>query len=209
MAEISPDLLADVAEYYTALLAQHGDTPRGVDWNGPESQGLRFTQLARLISQPGKFSLHDLGCGYGALYDFLITCYADFDYMGFDISSDMIKRARARLTGRQNVGFSNETRPSTVADYCVASGIFNVRLNHDDAIWRRHVEATIDLMHRTSRRGFAFNCLTSYSDAEKMKDYLYYGDPGTWFDYCKRRCSRDVALLHDYGLYEFTIIVRK
>jgi len=29
------------------------------------------------------------------------------------------------------------------------------------------------------------------------------------FDYCKRTYSRDVALLHDYGLYEFTILVRK
>jgi hypothetical protein len=29
------------------------------------------------------------------------------------------------------------------------------------------------------------------------------------FDICKRKFSRNVALLHDYGLYEFTILVRK
>lgn len=27
-------LIADVAEYYAEKLAGHGDTPRGVDWNG-------------------------------------------------------------------------------------------------------------------------------------------------------------------------------
>jgi hypothetical protein len=30
-----------------------------------------------------------------------------------------------------------------------------------------------------------------------------------FFDHCKRNFSRQVALLHDYGLWEFTILVRK
>ncbi|MFX7953370.1 class I SAM-dependent methyltransferase, partial [Acinetobacter baumannii] len=57
--------------------------------------------------------------------------------------------------------------------------------------------------------GFSFNCLTSYSDEDRKRDYLYYADPCQLFDLCKRRYSRQVALLHDYGLYEFTILVRK
>jgi hypothetical protein len=42
-----------------------------------------------------------------------------------------------------------------------------------------------------------------------MRNYLYYADPCALFDLCKRRYSKHVALLHDYGLYEFTILVRK
>jgi hypothetical protein len=42
-----------------------------------------------------------------------------------------------------------------------------------------------------------------------MRDDLYYADPRVIFDHCKRSFSRWVALLHDYGLYEFTIIVRR
>jgi hypothetical protein len=41
-----------------------------------------------------------------------------------------------------------------------------------------------------------------------MRDHLYYADPGEFFEICKRVYSRNVALLHDYGLYEFTILVR-
>ena len=41
-----------------------------------------------------------------------------------------------------------------------------------------------------------------------MRPDLFYADPCWLFDQCKRRHSRDVALLHDYGLYEFTILVR-
>jgi hypothetical protein len=72
-----------------------------------------------------------------------------------------------------------------------------------------NVEETLDALDRTSRSGFAFNCLTSYSDADKMRDYLYYADPCALFDLCKKRYSRNVAILHDYDLYEFTILVRK
>ena len=43
---------------------------------------------------------------------------------------------------------------------------------------------------------------------ERMRPDLYYADPCRLFDHCKRRYSRHVALLHDYGLYEFTILVR-
>jgi hypothetical protein len=82
-------------------------------------------------------------------------------------------------------------------------------LTRSGSEWRDHVEATLDVMDRTSRRGFSFNCLTTYSDAEKMREDLYYADPCDLFDCCKRRYSRHVALLHDYGLYEFTILVRK
>jgi hypothetical protein len=42
-----------------------------------------------------------------------------------------------------------------------------------------------------------------------MRSDLHYADPGRLFDYCKRRFARNVALLHDYGLYEFTLLVRK
>ena len=72
-----------------------------------------------------------------------------------------------------------------------------------------YVESTLDVLDRTSRLGFAFNCLTSYSDAAYMRPNLYYANPGQLFDLCKRRYSSQVALLHDYGLYEFTILVRK
>jgi hypothetical protein len=96
-----------------------------------------------------------------------------------------------------------------LADYGVASGIFNVALDQERVAWEHYVIDTLDAMHAATKLGFAFNCLTSYSDAEYRRPHLYYGDPRFFFDHCKRRYSRQVALLHDYGLYEFTIIVRK
>jgi SAM-dependent methyltransferase len=203
------DILSEVADYYSAKLAEHGTTPRGVDWNGEASQLLRFEQLTKVIRQQGGFSINDLGCGYGAMIDYLRTKYHDFIYTGCDVSSDMIRAAWSRYTNSRHVQFAVAAAPPTVADYGIASGIFNVRLDRSDSEWQDYVESTLDTLDRTSRQGFAFNCLTSYSDAGRMRDDLYYANPSGLFDRCKRRYSRHVALLHDYGLYEFTILVRK
>jgi hypothetical protein len=51
--------------------------------------------------------------------------------------------------------------------------------------------------------------LSTYSDPEKRRDDLFYADPLDMFDWCKRRFSPRVSLLHDYPLFEFTMIVRK
>jgi cyclopropane fatty-acyl-phospholipid synthase-like methyltransferase len=203
------DLLTEVAEYYTTKLAEHGETPRGVDWNGEEGQTLRFEQLCKIVDTANHFSINDLGCGYGALYDFLVNKYDEPSYLGVDVSEEMIKAAEQRYKDQPQARFVLSSDPNQVADFGVASGIFNVRMGRSDDEWRSYLEATLDVLDRTSRVGFAFNCLTSYSDKDKMRDYLYYADPCVLFDLCKRRYSRNVALLHDYDLYEFTILVRK
>ena len=207
--KLNSEILGQVASYYSEKLAQFGTDPRGVDWNGEESQLLRFAQLAKIIDSSGAFSVNDLGCGYGALYDYLSQLDKPIEYSGIDVSADMIEAARNRLEGAQNAQFIVAGEPPRQADYGMASGIFNVRQAHSDEDWLVYMEATLDRLDETSRIGFSFNCLTRYSDTDKMRDYLYYADPCGLFDYCKRRYSRNVALLHDYGLYEFTILVRK
>ena len=204
-----PAPLGDIADYYSQALATHGESPRGVDWNSAESQTLRFEQLTRVIREPAGFSLLDLGCGYGALFDYLDPRFRNFSYQGYDISAEMVGAARRRLRGQPNARISLGAQPGEPADYAVASGVFNVRLQRSDSSWFEYILATLDALHAASRRGFSFNCLTSYSDADRMRDYLYYADPRLMFDHCKRRYSPQVALLHDYGLYEFTILVRK
>jgi SAM-dependent methyltransferase len=195
-----------VAGYYGEKVRAHGNTARGVDWNSEASQELRFRQLLSLCDSSTSFSLLDIGCGYGALFDFLMAQKVAVDYRGFDIAPEMVSAARSR---HPNACFTSDRAAVESADYSVASGIFNVRLQTSEAEWKDYVAHTLDDMSSLGRRGFAFNMLTSYSDADKMRDYLYYPDPCFYFDLCKRKYSRNVALLHDYDLYEFTVLVRK
>lgn len=202
-------ILRQVGDYYADKLAAHGPTAQGVDWNSEVSQLLRFEQFSRLWPTTAQFSLNDLGCGYGALYDYLAGRGRVVDYFGLDVSSAMIDEASRRTAGRKGCAFVCSSSFPRTADYCVASGIFNVKLGAADDAWQAHVHATLAEMHRASRAGFAFNCLTRYADPDRMRPDLHYADPGALFDYCKRHFARNVALLHDYGLYEFTVVVRK
>jgi len=197
-----------VADYYSGKVKAHGASAEGVDWNSEESQYTRFDQLTRICDDKVPFTVNDYGCGYGALADYLRERGYDFQYRGFDISDEMIRSA-TDLHG-DLPGFLAVTDESLLepADYTIASGIFSVKLEADAAQWRDYMLATLDRLAALSTKGFSFNFLTTYSDPERMRSDLYYADPCYLFDRCKRRYSKWVALLHDYGLYEATILVR-
>lgn len=202
----TPDLLRQTQRYYDGRLAEHGPTARGVDWNSEESQHLRFRELCRLIDDEGA-SVLDYGCGYGALRAYLRERGHRGQYTGFDISERMIEAARA-ATSDAAARFESSRVAVVPADYTLASGIFNVKLDAADDAWRRYVIETVGDLAAISRRGFAFNALSRYSDVDRRRPDLYYADPLDLFDYCKRHISRFVSLLHDTPLYEFTLLVR-
>lgn len=202
-------ILEGVGRYYSEKVQEYGATPKGVDWNSLESQALRFEQLLKVVDPTLAFSVNDYGCGYGGLAGYLADNGYTFLYRGFDISDRMIAEARNIYVHGDRYQFFSDAALLSAGDYTLASGIFNVKLHTDDAEWERYVLCTLDKMCDLSTRGFAFNVLTKYSDKEYMRPDLYYADPLFLFDYCKSKFSRYVALLHDYPLFEFTILVRK
>jgi SAM-dependent methyltransferase len=203
------DLRGQARDYYEGKLRAHGPTPAGVDWNSQESQLLRFALLAQLWREEGDASILDYGCGYGALADYLRARGHRGAYIGFDVSEEMARAADARLASLPGCRVTARRGDLQSADYAVASGVFNVKQDAADETWRAYMWETIADLAALGTRGFAFNALTSYSDADKRRPDLYYADPLVVFDHCKRTYSRFVTLLHDYPLYEFTIIVRR
>lgn len=200
-------VLEDINKYYTEKINQYGATPKGVDWNSIESQFIRFKQLSKIINHD-VFSINDIGCGYGKYSEYLFQKYSEFIYHGYDLSSKMIEIATKLY---QNFSFTtiSDLEEIKISDYSIASGIFSVKMEYTEAEWLSYILTTLEKMNKKSRKGFSFNMLTKYSDKEYMRDDLYYSDPSFFFDYCKRNFSSQVSLLHDYGLYEFTILVRK
>lgn len=203
------NILSSVQEYYDGKIRAHGPTERGVDWKSHESQQLRFAQLLKLVDRSRPFSINDFGCGYGALIDYLDQGGFQFHYVGFDISSEMITKAKELHSQSERIHFINDEGQLRQADYTLASGIFNVKLNTAEAEWKNYMVDVVETMNSLSKSGFAFNALTKYSDAEFKRSDLYYADPLFFFDHCKTNYSKFVTLIHDYPLYEFTILVRK
>lgn len=198
-----------IKEYFQDKLDQFGVSPRGVDWNSPAAQQTRFDQLLKVVDPSGEFSLLDYGSGFGSLADYMFDKGWDFRYVGFDILPGMVAKGQEHHKDYPQCTFTAQEDDLPVCDYAVASGIFNIKLDVDDETWTAYVIGILEKMNRLARRGFSFNLLTKYSDREYMKPNLYYADPCLFFDYCKRHFSRNVALLHDYELYDFTMIVRR
>ena len=197
-------------QYFEERLTTHGTTARGVDWNSETAQELRFSQLIKVIHPDQPFSLLDYGCGYGALAGYLLKLnYPLHKYVGFDILESMVAKAREQYNAQTEWTFTSEFDMLGEVDYAIASGIFNLKLDTPFDEWTQYVTSELHKMDHLTRKGFSFNMLTKYSDAEYMRPHLYYADPCYLFDYCKRHFSRNVALLHDYEVYDFTLIVRK
>jgi SAM-dependent methyltransferase len=197
------------ARYYGDRLRQFGAVARGVDWNSEESQILRFQQLLRLIDESDMVTVNDYGCGYGAMASYLRGRGFQGRYTGFDVSEPMIAEAAAAHGHDPLSSFTSKRDALPRANYTFASGVFNVKQDHEAGEWQDYVIATLEDIDLVSANGFAFNMLTSYSDRDKQRPTLFYADPGFFFDYCKTHFAKQVALLHDYPLYEFTIVVRK
>ena len=199
------------SDYFSEKLETFGATPKGVDYNGGESQEIRFRQLVKVIDPSKPFTITDYGSGYGAMFDFLHRMGWQFDYYGIDFIEKMVVAGREAHRDFPNAHFSADESDIPVADYLLAGAIFNNKFEATNDEWLELVTGTLRRMSALCSKGFSFNMLTKYSDADHMaqRPDLFYGDPLFFFDFCKRNFSRNVALLHDYGLYDFTILVRK
>lgn len=201
-------ILSHAASYYESALAQHGTTPQGVDWNGAESHDRRHAQFLRLLAEDTRASVIDLGCGFGDFLRFLRTAGYRGRFIGYDVAPSMIEKAKELHSGDRDCLWHVGARPPEQADFAVASGIFNVRGDIPEEDWKAYVHDTIDILARAGRRGFGFNVLSLSSDPDRRRPNLHYADPAALLGHCLSRYGRSVALLQDYGLYEFTVIVR-
>lgn len=197
-----------VAAYYASKLAKFGPTPQGVDWNGAGSHELRHRQFLRLIADNAEASVLDLGCGFGDFLRFLRAEGHRGPFVGYDVAPDMIAEAIRLHGSTSDCQWRIGAEPAETLDFAIASGIFNVKGDVPTETWVGYVQDTVDTLARAGRLGFAFNVLSLSSDPDRRRGDLYYADPGEMLAYCIRRYGRSVALLQDYDLYEFTVVVR-
>jgi hypothetical protein len=198
-----------IGRYYSSKVREHGPTPAGADWTCAPTQELRFVQLLRLCDFEQPFSLDDLGCGWGALRGFVARRYraARIDYLGIDVSPAMIEQAQVSCSKHPRTAFLVGDRSPRVADYAVASGIFNVRIDEPLDLWESGIEQTLRQLAAGTSRGFAVNFLATLPPGMESKPQLYRCTPDRWAGLCSR-LGCGVTVLDRYGMREFTLLAR-
>lgn len=203
----APDLLKPLAGVFDRRLADWGATARGVYWKSEDGQKLRFEVLARVLEgDSGPFTVNDLGCGYGAFFEFLAPRLGDrlLRFAGTDISPAMVAEAKARIADSR-AAFVRGLAASEDADYSFASGTFNMCLKAKPAEWIDYVETSVAHLYGRSRKALAFNML---SGGDQVREGLYYADPERFAAFC-RGLGATVEFAADYPLDEWTIFARR
>lgn len=196
----------DLQAHYRALYAQHGDSPQAVQWSSLDSQQRRFAVLTEVAQAPisAMGSVLDLGCGLGALRDYLRAGGHTAAYTGLDFVGEFIDRARVKYADDAAARFEQHDLSTDAplpfrADWVLLSGVFNNPMADNAAFIRQ----TLLRMYEACERGIAFNAMSTYVDFRA--DNLYYADPTELFDWVKRHLSRRATLRHDYLVKEGSI----
>ena len=85
-----------ISNIYNKRFDNYNNTPKGVFWNSKLSQDLRLNIILDKIlniSNNNKFSIADIGCGYGRLYEIIKDRNLDkkAQYYGFDVNKKFIQ----------------------------------------------------------------------------------------------------------------------
>jgi SAM-dependent methyltransferase len=207
----TPRLLAPIAVHYTAALRTYGAQPRGVFWRDTKGQRLRFEQLIGILNEDdwGRgLAINDLGCGYGAMFDFLaeLPFMKEGRYQGYDITEEMVDCCCQRITDPR-ASFQQSLRATKTADYSFVSGTYNLRLDSPDDKWLDYIQRSLIDLATMSRKGLAFNMLAG-DRSKRPRKTLYYVQPEPLYDFCLRAISPHVTLVTAYPLAEWTIWIR-
>ena len=196
-------------EFYRALFERHGDDPRSLSWRDDRTQRERHERIARCFErESGEFSVHEVGCGLGDFGAYLGERHPAARYSGSDIVEPFVEACRKRFPASRfelrdvSAGAGEERY-----DFVVQSGMFNPRLDTPVEEWREFVFHTLEAMYRMARKALVTDFLTTYSDAERRRDDLFYLDPRELIDEVHRRFSRHVTIDASGPLYEYTAVV--
>ena len=195
--------LTSVQDYYDKAAKQFGNSIDAVGWFSTDSQVIRFRQFLELGDLSNSTVL-DVGSGLGDFFDF-ISFQSPSQYLGIDVSSQMIKLASKRYPSATFLhtdifNLSDARR----FDYVISSGIYS--LKHD-----RPLDFLAMHLHQCWQRatkGIGFNLLSATTDKENQDPTFHYYHIRPVLNLCQT-LSQSVVLIDDYLPNDFTVLLTK
>lgn len=208
----------DIDEFYRGYfrdkLRRFGDTPMGVDWKDKESQHTRFSYIYRLmLNQFPDFSgvsILDVGCGYGAFYQYLKKTQTGINYFGIDLLDEMTDNAKRLFPDKKDSFFTGDFKNVSFHarfDFVTSSGIFNVKGQFEDLTFENYILQSIEAMFHLCNKGVVFNLMTPAPEYKEPK--LFYPSLDTIFSFIYKRLSRNIVINSSYPLWEVTVGIFK
>ena len=199
------------ASYFDKSCKQHKDCGWAAAlWCSEEDQIGRFALLAKMLSgpfPPENSYILDVGCGQGDLYGFLRNRGIKNNYIGIDVSSEMIGYAKKKYPDGDFIleDFSTYDFENLKFGYVMCNGMFSVKINNQLDV----VKNCIYKMYDLSENALSINFLSDEApDEQKFEEYYFYYSPIDILKCCFE-LTTDVKLDHSYCDHEFMITIYK
>ena len=182
-----------------------------LDWESKEAQEIRFKALLDHFDIR-KSVLLDVGCGLGNLAEYIDRHNISLYYIGVDIVSEMVERAKKNVFKNitpqfMTMDFFKTSDIEDDFDYIYSSGIFNLNLGNNEEFLADAVKNFLI----AARKGVCFNLL-EISCKEKYGDkYYYYKKEDIFKMVCDRvkdlnlQCK--IKISDDYLANDFSVFI--
>jgi SAM-dependent methyltransferase len=203
------DINTTLYDYYAKCFAEHGASPRGVDWHNWQSLALHYDKMLAVIEPElaaRQASLLDVGCGFGGLLDHAKSKGIALDYTGIDIVPAMIEHGRKR---HADAKFANASifdfDPGRAFDYVICNGVLTEKLDVSIKAFDEFARRMIRRMFEMCGRGIAFNLMTTHVNFTAAN--LFYKNPLETIAFCTAELSSKFRIDHAYPHYDYTVYV--
>ena len=201
----------EISNIYNKRFDTFNNTPKGVFWNSKLSQDLRLNIILDKILQNTKsdeFSIADIGCGYGRLYEIIRERKLDgkVQYHGFDINQKIISFCKNNIDF-ENIKFSISAFPLNETDYVVMSGTYNLTPTNNISLWEDYIIKNLTSNWKLVQKAMIFHCLIK--EKRKIEKKLYYTELSWIQKICERNFCDPEIIKHNLLKDDITIILKK
>lgn len=193
--------------HYRNKFMEHGPTSEGVDWGTNEKAvEIRHSVMHKII-QKKKCSILDVGCGYGAFYEYLLNKNLDFEYTGLDLVEEMIDYSSAKHTACSFIKGDILDLEIEKKDYIICNGILTQKLGCSQLEMWEFVKKVILKMWSIADEAIAFNIMST--NVNFFSENLFYKSPTELLAWVNQEITNSFSIIHSYPLYEYTVYLYK
>ena len=201
----------EISNIYNKRFDTFNNTPKGVFWNSKLSQDLRLNIILDKILQNAKsdeFSIADIGCGYGRLYEIIRERKLDgkVQYHGFDINKKLISFCKNNKDF-ENIKFSISAFPFNKTDYVVMSGTYNLTPTNNISLWEDYIIKNLTNNWKFAKKAMVFNCL--YKEKRTINKSLYYTELSWIKKICEENFCHPIISKHQMLKEDITVILKR
>ena len=212
MFKIKKTFNDDLEMKYAKRFKKYGATAEGSYWINTTRQNLRFEIMLQELFKFHKnweISIGDIGCGYGALVQYLSSKHLtkNLHYFGYDISKELINYCHNNYN-LSWAEFDVGSKPLDSVDICLMSGTFNLTATKNLLAWEDHIFKNLTQCWFKTKKALIFNLQTS--DIEHVSSgNIYYGDKASIVSRCHNLFGPTSFVDHPDLPFDTTFIIQK